>query len=118
MHEREIRTLTDGLKEGRQREALAPGDIRIAKCKKKTNRKMLLGFHMINTLWDLPKELKSKHFKIGSSPARRHVSDFLCFKLKRKLKTSARSGLYQPTDPNHFLLELIQKKPCPVLGKY
>ena len=78
---------------------------------------MLLGFHMINTLWDLPKELKSKHFKIGSSPARRQVSDFLCFKLKRKLKTSARSGLHQPTDPNHFLLELLQKKACPVLGK-
>lgn len=73
---------------------------------------------MINTLWDLPKELKSKHFKIGSSPARRHVSDFLCFKLKRKLKTSARSGLYQPTDPNHFLLEMLQKKACPILGKY
>ena len=80
---------------------------------------MLLGFHMINTLWDLPKELKSKHFKIGSSPAHRHISDFLSFKLKRKLKTSARSGLYQPTDPNHFLLvELLQKKACPVLGKY
>lgn len=88
-------------------EVLAPGGIRIAKCPKKKNRKILLGFHMINTLWDLPKELQSKPFKIGSIPAGRHVSNFLSFELKRKLKTSARSGLYQPTDQNPALFTRV-----------
>lgn len=62
---------------------------------------------MINTLWDLPKELQSKPFKIGSIPAGRHVSNFLSFELKRKLKTSARSGLYQPTDQNPALFTRV-----------